>query len=129
MPRKRKTDPLKAKDPRATIASTANSDNKKTHTMKSKSGGTIDVKKKTVSDAKAGKGQYSKSTSYKGGAVKNKDGKMQGYKTQDGKYTATTDPVSRKAGAKALAKDELIHKSKSNVKDTRSASVRNATKK
>ena len=126
MPRKKKTEPVKLSDPRTRIASTANADKAKTHKMTSSSGGKIDVKKKTVEDAKAGRGEYKPSTPYKGTAVKNKDGKMSGYTTQDGKFTRTSDPVSRKKGAKALAYDKKLHESRSKTKDERSASVAKA---
>lgn len=111
------TDPTK----KSSYKSTSNTDpkNKRTHTMKSKSGGNLDIKKKTVEDAKAGRGAFKKPVEYKGKTIKNSSGKMSGYKTHDGKYTRVTNTVDRKKAEKKIAYDKKLQAARAKDKANR----------
>lgn len=76
--------------------------------LKTKSGSTVEVKGKTVKDARAKTG-YFEQKPYKGGIVKNDKGVMTGYKNRAGKFTATPDPVSRVKGMKAEKYEKKLH--------------------
>lgn len=115
-------------DPRKKLASTANKE-ARTHKVKTKSGGKASIRKSTVDSAKAGTGAFKPATKYKGSAVKNKAGKMSGYKTNDGKYTRTSTPVERKKGAKALAYDKKLHDTASKKRTERNKRFASAKKK
>ena len=82
----------------------------KTHTMKAKSGGKIEVTKKSVEDAKAKTSAFKERPAYKGKAHKNKSDKIYGTTSHAGVFTRTTSPVARRKAAKALQRDKAIHK-------------------
>lgn len=82
----------------------------KTHTMVSKSGGKIEVTKKSVEDAKAKTGAFEERPAYKGKEHKNKDGKIYGTTSHAGIFTRTTSPVERRKASKALERDKATHK-------------------
>ena len=108
----------KLTDPRKKLASTANKE-ARTHKVKTTRGNEVSVRKSAVDSAKAGKGAFKPATKYKGKAILNKDGKMSGYKTNDGKYTRTSTIVSRKDGAKKLAYDKKLHDAASKKRTNR----------
>lgn len=83
---------------------------KKTHTIKTRSGGKADVTKKAVDDAKAKKGAFQERPAYKGKEHKNKEGKLSGITTHAGNYMATTGPVARRKAKKDLERDKALHK-------------------
>ncbi len=121
------TDPIK----KSSYKSTSNTDPKKkqtkrTHTMKTKLGGNVDIKKKTVEDAKAGRGAFKKPVEYKGKIIKGRSGKMSGYKTHDGKYTRTTNPVDRKKAEKKIAYDKKLQAARAKDKADRNKRFANA---
>ena len=95
-------------DPSKKLASTANTDKKRTHEVKTTRGTTVDVRKKTVEDAKEGRGAFEAPKNYKGNTIKNKDGKMSGYKLHDGSYTRTSTDLDRKAAEKKIAYDKKL---------------------
>ena len=82
----------------------------KTHTMISKSGGKIEVTKKTVDDAKSKTGLFKERPAYSGKAHKTKDGTIYGTTSHAGVFTRTTSPVARRKAMKALERDKAIHK-------------------
>jgi len=128
--RKSKSDPVKLSDPRTKLASTANTDKKKakTHIAKTKSGSKYEVSSKSVKDAKTGNkdSEYRPSVKYKGTTIKNKGGKMSGYKSHDGTYTRTTNPVDRKRAEKKIAYDKKLQAHKAKKRDERNYRVANA---
>lgn len=78
--------------------------------IKTKSGGTTTVSKKSSDDAKAKRKYFETRPAYKGKEVKDKSGNTYGYKTHDGTYTATTNPRAVKKGREDLARDRKLHK-------------------
>ena len=119
----------KVTDPRKNLASTANTDKKKKvkeRTMQNGKGATISVSDKSTQDARKGKGNFKKPEDYKGKSIKSESGKMAGYKTHDGKYTRTAEPVSRRKGKAALAKDKKLHSKKSADKTASNTRFKNA---
>ena len=76
----------------------------KTHTMTAKSGGKIEVTKKSVDDAKAKTNAFKERPAYGGKTTK------AGTTSHAGVFTRTTGPVSRRKAAKALAYDKKLHK-------------------
>lgn len=82
----------------------------KTHTTTAKSGGEIEVTKKSVEDAKAKTGAFKERPAYKGKEHKNKDGKIYGTTSHAGLFTRTTSPIARRKASKALQRDKAIHK-------------------
>jgi len=85
----------------------------KTHTMTTKSGGKIEVTKKSVDDAKAKTGAFEERPAYGGKEHKNKDGKIYGTTSHAGLFTRATNPVARRKAKKALEKDKALHKADS----------------
>lgn len=124
-----KSDGHSVSDPRTKLASTANTDKSKTHIAKSKTGSKYEVSSKSVKDAKEGTGQYHAPKKYKGEAIKNKSGKMSGYKTDDGKYVRTTNPVDRKKGEAKLAYDKKLKAYEAKKRSERNERVANAKRK
>lgn len=96
-----------------------NKDKKKTHTMKAKSGGKIEVSQKTVKDAKAKTGSFKERPAYKGKEHKNKDGKIYGTTSHAGVFKRATSPVARRKAKKALQRDKAIHKQDSTAHSAR----------
>lgn len=131
--RKSKSDPVKLSDPRTKLASTANTDKKKakTHVAKTKSGSKYEVSSKSVNDAKTGNknSEYRPSVKYKGTTIKNKDGKMSGYKSHDGTYTRTTNPVDRRKAEAKIAYDKKLQAHQAKKRDERNSRVANAKRK
>jgi len=82
----------------------------KTHTMKTKSGGKIEVTKKSVEDAKSKTGAFKERPAYKGKTHKGENGGIYGTTSHAGVFTRTTSPVARKKALKALERDKAIHK-------------------
>tara|TARA_R110000796_G_scaffold59371_1_gene136824 strand:+ start:26553 stop:26966 length:414 start_codon:yes stop_codon:yes gene_type:complete len=131
--RKSKSDSVKMSDPRTKLASTANTDKKKakTHVAKTKYGKDYGVSSKSVNDAKAGNkdSAYKPSVKYKGTTIKNKDGKMTGYKTHDGSYTSANNPIDRKKAKAKIAYDKSLQAHEAKKRDKRNSSVANAKRK
>jgi hypothetical protein len=85
----------------------------KTHTMTAKSGGKIEVTKKSVDDAKAKTGAFKERPAYGGKEHKNEDGKIYGTTSHAGVFTRTTGPVERRKASKALERGKALHKADS----------------
>lgn len=92
---------------------------KKTHTAKTASGGKVDLRSKTVADAKAGKGAYTPPVAYKGKEIRDSRGNLSGVKTHSGEYIRATDPVSSKRASKALAYDKKLQAHRASQKADR----------
>lgn len=91
----------------------------KTRTIKTKKGGTVTVRKKTVDDAMANKGEFKERPAYKGKVIKSSTGSMSGIKTHEGTYIRTATPAARKRATKTLARDRKLHKADSTAHSKR----------
>lgn len=104
--------------------------NPKTHTaVDSRSGAKYEASQKSVDDAKAGTGQYTPATKYKGKEHKDSGGNIYGVTTNAGKFIRTPGPVQRAKASKTMASDKAKFDEQSRVRTNRNTAMKKAEKK